>query len=439
MTNLQFLAHVELPACEEEFSLQALRSYQLAQVNHTISYAAANARFYRERLGRNGKPVLSSLEQLQELPMTTAEELSQHPLEDFLCVRSDEVSRIVTLRTSGSETCPKRIAFTQKDLLATIHFFDFALQDLTGAETTILLCMPGTQENGLCDLLTKGADRFDARAVHYGRIADFADAADAVDRIRPHCIIGIPQQLFGLAKYLEWKKRKLLAPLNAVLLSSDSLAGVVRNKVEKVFGCPVFNHYGTTEMGYAAALECERHDGMHLREAELYFEVVDPDTGRWVPEGTYGELVFTTLRRNGMPLIRYRTGDRARFLPGDCPCGTILPRLEAPERIYGHCLQLAGRKFTLRQLDEQLLQVDGLVDYALAVERRADGEVLVTLRLWYLDEGFFCEEAVRRRLADVGIGWGREQIRLIDQTGSGEDYPGCRGKRLFYVEAAGGN
>ncbi len=99
----------------------------------------------------------------------------------------------------------------------------------------------------------------------------------------------------------------------------------------------MFNHYGMTEMGLGGGVDCRALTGYHLREADLYFEIVDPVDGRPLPDGEPGEVVFTTLTRRGMPLIRYRTGDLARFLPGSCPCGTVLRRLD---HVQG---RLAGR------------------------------------------------------------------------------------------------
>jgi phenylacetate-coenzyme A ligase PaaK-like adenylate-forming protein len=97
--------------------------------------------------------------------------------------------------------------------------------------------------------------------------------------------------------------------------------------IERAWGCEVFEHYGMTEMGLGGAMACEAHDGYHPREADLLFEIVDPRTGAPLPDGEYGEIVFTTLTRTAMPLVRYRTGDMSRFIPGPCPCGSVLKRL----------------------------------------------------------------------------------------------------------------
>ena len=101
-----------------------------------------------------------------------------------------------------------------------------------------------------------------------------------------------------------------------MLLSTDQAPAPLVAAIEQAWGCRVFDHYGTTETGLGGGVECEAHDGLHLREADLLFEVVEPATGRSLPDGEEGEIVFTTLTREAMPLIRYRTGDLGRLLPG---------------------------------------------------------------------------------------------------------------------------
>ena len=94
-----------------------------------------------------------------------------------------------------------------------------------------------------------------------------------------------------------------------------------------------------TEMGYGGGVECDAHDEYHLREADLFVEIVDPESGSPMPDGVSGEVVFTTLIRRAMPLIRYWTGDTARYLTRPRPCGTTLRRLS---RIQGRLANTAS-------------------------------------------------------------------------------------------------
>jgi phenylacetate-coenzyme A ligase PaaK-like adenylate-forming protein len=127
----------------------------------------------------------------------------------------------------------------------------------------------------------------------------------------------------------------------------------MRKALEESWGCRVFEHYGSTELGLGGAVQCEAFGGLHVREADLLFEVVDPSTGRPVLDGVEGELVATTLTREGMPLIRYRTGDLVRMSVDPCPCGSVLRCLE---RVTGRredpAILAAGHRLTIADLDE---------------------------------------------------------------------------------------
>ena len=103
-----------------------------------------------------------------------------------------------------------------------------------------------------------------------------------------------------------------------MLLSSDHVAESLARSLAVAWGAEVFRHWGMTETGYGGAVDCDFHCGCHLREDELLVEVVDPEIGAPAPAGAVGEIVVSTLRRRGAPLLRYRTGDLARLI--DEPC-----------------------------------------------------------------------------------------------------------------------
>ena len=189
-------------------------------------------------------------------------------------------------------------------------------------------------------------------------------------------VVGIPVQVLRLAR------RDAAAGAQprsrACLLSTDQAPRSLVAAVEAAWGCRVFDHYGTTEMGLGGGVECEALDGYHLREADLLFEVVDPETGAPVPDGEYGEVVFTTLTREAMPLIRYRTGDRGRFLVGPCPCGTPLRRLE---RVRARLLRprapaAAAARVDQAAVDEALFALPPVLDVRAALRREGGLDVL---------------------------------------------------------------
>ena len=133
-----------------------------------------------------------------------------------------------------------------------------------------------------------------------------------------------------------------------------------------------------TETGYGGAVDCALHCGCHLREDELLVEIVDPASGAAAPTGALGEIVVSTLRRRGAPLLRYRTGDLARLIAAPCPCGSALKRLDGFAGRLGAGAPLAsGGELTMPRLDEALFAIDAVSDFAAVVER---GEP-TTLRL----------------------------------------------------------
>jgi phenylacetate-coenzyme A ligase PaaK-like adenylate-forming protein len=137
----------------------------------------------------------------------------------------------------------------------------------------------------------------------------------------------------------------------------------LRQSLAALWGCEVFEHYGMTEMGLGGGVDCAAHAGYHLRESDLLIEVVDPESGDPVAPGEMGEVVFTTLKRRGMPLIRYRTGDLSRLLPGACACGSPLARLSSIKRRQGGISLGAAGELNMSELDEALFALDAVADF----------------------------------------------------------------------------
>ena len=129
-------------------------------------------------------------------------------------------------------------------------------------------------------------------------------------------------------------------------------------------------------MGLGGGVECAAQVGYHMREADLYVEIIDPKTGRVLPDGVYGEVVFTTLTRRGMPLIRYRTGDISRLIPDTCPCGTHLKTLEKITHRLAGQVQINGETFTMADLDKILFLLDGVLDFRATVYRENENDML---------------------------------------------------------------
>jgi len=188
-------------------------------------------------------------------------------------------------------------------------------------------------------------------------------------------VVGIPVQVLALARRSLSRGRTLR--LASVLLSTDHVPRAIVSTLERDWDCRVFNHYGATEMGLGGGVECAAHAGLHLREADLLFEVVDPLSGVPLPPGQEGEVVFSTLTREAMPLIRYRTGDLSSFVPGPCPCGSRLRLLSTVRSRRGDVAVLVGgERLRLADLDEALFGVDDVLDFRARLGADGEGEWL---------------------------------------------------------------
>jgi phenylacetate-CoA ligase len=358
---------------------EALDRYQVENLNATIAFAYANSPFYRQRLGNRPPTPLTSVAEMAHLPFTTSEDLRLDP-DRFLSVSRDAIERIVTLETSGTTAQPKRVFFTAEDLELTIDFFQRGMSTLVTPGQRVLILMPGPRPGSVGDLLEKALARMDVTGVVHGLPVDPAAAVEAIVEKRIDCLVGLPAQIHRLAGCGAGAK---IPPgrIASVLLTADYVPASIVASLEKRWQCNVYQHYGMTEGGYGGGVECNVHQGYHLREADLFYEIVDPQDGRPLPGGQVGEVVFTTLTRRGMPLIRYRTGDLAAFMPSACPCGSALRRMQPVRgRIGGTLVVDPQTHITLAELDEAVFALEGVLDYQ-AIVRQDGGRTRLGLRI----------------------------------------------------------
>lgn len=287
---------------------------------------------------------------------TTAEDIILRGAE--LCRLSQkDIRRIITLKTSGSTGANKRLYFSDKDLGHTVDFFAEGMRFMCGSGDAVLICMGSTAPDGIATLLSEGLERIGARPYIYGGIADYTEAAALCRELRPHTIVGLPSQLRRLT--LEAPD---IQPDN-VLLSADYVALSVIETLTRIWHTKVFTHYGLTESGLGFAVQCPFLEGQHIRHDELSVEIIDPDTGEVLPLGQWGEIVFTTLRREAMPLYRYRTGDISRLIGGKCSCGHDKLRLD---RVLGRISELK-KPIPIYALDELLFACDDILDFTASL------------------------------------------------------------------------
>jgi phenylacetate-CoA ligase len=187
-----------------------------------------------------------------------------------------------------------------------------------------------------------------------------------------------------------------------IFITSEYLSPSMRRNLGDFWKAEVYHHYGMTEAGLAAAIECQAHDGFHFNEADFLFEVVDPSTGEVLKESEEGELVFTTLSREGMPLIRYRTGDISRLIHDPCECGACtLGRIGMITKRVGLIATIGqGQQIYPALFDDVLYAFPNIIDYRILLARERDKDCL-TCKVELIEKEAGLEERLTESLLNI--------------------------------------
>jgi phenylacetate-coenzyme A ligase PaaK-like adenylate-forming protein len=383
---------------------QALEKRQMSRLRETVNWARSRSPFYRAHLSSVDLTGLRSLQNLDNLPFLDPADLRRAPL-DLLSVSSTEVSRIVTLETSGSTGQPKRIFFTNADLAATSDFFYHGMLSLISENDGVLVLLPHELPDGVGDLLLRALAGHGVRCAGLWPLPSPEELAVVVMENAMTSIVGLPLHLLELAEALP-----INSGVGSMLLCSDYAPPALRQRIETACGCKTFLHYGMTETGLGGGVECDVHQGCHLRESELLVEIVDPAGTTRLPDGRLGEIVVTTLQRRGMPLIRYRTGDLARIDRGRCECGGVTARLcDIRGRLAG-CELADGGVLQNQDLDDSLFAICGIVDFRASLHSGTPERMTIEYRK---GAGYSVDEnEIRAGLLDVSA------LRKATESGS---------------------
>jgi phenylacetate-CoA ligase len=319
-------AKIGLPEAQE-LTVRALEEYQLEKLRGTLAVVKSNSPFYRRHLSAYSPDALQSLGDLAQWPLTTSDNLRRDPLA-FLCVSQSTVERVVTLTTRSPAEAPKRLFFSAADLELAVDFFHQGFSTGVAPQQRMLVLMSCQTPNSVGDLLSRGLARIPSHPVRHGPLQSPQAVVASVLEHGIDCLVGIPSEMAMLAQYPGTAEIPA-GQIRSIWLGTQNTQRSLAGDIERSWGCPVYQHYGAAEMCPGGGVQCAVRDGFHLREADLYIEIVDPRTAEPVTEGVFGEVVMTTLTREAMPLIRYRTGHGAAIMTAPCPCGSKLRRMTA--------------------------------------------------------------------------------------------------------------
>ncbi|MBD3293185.1 MAG: AMP-binding protein [Armatimonadia bacterium] len=348
---------------------------QLERLQVTLNRAMRNIAFYRERFA----PLefvpdgVRSLEDLARLPLTSRMDLAEGYPYGFFAVPLREVVRIDTV--PGLTQGPTVSAYTRNDLE---HWAQLAARMMTMAGVTADSVVQIPFETGMFDGgfgFLRGAQLIGASVISVPGGA-YRKQVQVMHDYRTTALAALPSDALHLADELE---RAELGPrglwLQVALLGGEPWPDSVREEIEQRLGVRTVANYGQRMAAWPGlASECEARAGMHVNEDHFLAEIVDPDTLEPVPPGAEGELVITTLEKEALPVIRYRTGDICTMMTEPCECGRTFARITRPGARTDDTIVVRGIAIQPQAVGETVESVLGVsTDYQVAVgERRFD-------------------------------------------------------------------
>lgn len=363
----------------ETLSREEIETLQLERLQATVKHCM-NSPFYKKRFEENNlKPEdIKSLDDLKKIPFTTKQDLRDtYPFG----IASVPLEKCVRLHSSSGTTGnPTVILHTQKDLdqwanavarclwmvglrpndvfqnSSGYGMFTGGLGFQYGAERLGMLTVPAAAGNTLRQL--KFIKDFGTTALH--AIPSYASRIHEV------------MEEIGLDPERDTKLRTLI-------IGAEPHSEEQRKRIEKMLHVKAYNSFGMSEMcGPGVAFECKEQNGLHIWEDYYIVEIVDPVTLEPVPDGEVGELVLTTINREAMPLLRYRTRDLTRILPGECPCGRHHKRLDRMKGRSDDMIVLRGVNIFPIQIEKILMQFKELSsDFLITLETKDNNDQMI--------------------------------------------------------------
>ena len=374
--------------CMDRGELKKLQSERLVKM---VSYVYHNVPYYREKMQKAGVEPgdIRGLEDIEKLPFTTYEDLNKAYPFGLAAVPKSELVRVHA--SSGTTGKPKIAVYTRRDI------------DTWSECAARCLTMAGVTRDDVIQvgygygLFTGGL------GAHYG--AEYVGALvlpmstgntkkliDMMIDCGATAIACTPSYLLHVAEDLQKAGLVDKIKLKTAICGAEPWTNEMRASIEKQLGIKAYDIYGLTEiLGPGVAADCEAHAGLHIWEDHFLPEILDPATLKAVPEGECGELVITTLTKEGMPMIRYRTKDLTSLETSKCSCGRTMARIQRFKGRTDDMLIIRGVNVFPSQVEAALLTIDGTTPHYMIIVDRVDNADTFEVQV-EVDERFFSDE-----------------------------------------------
>ena len=346
--------------------IKKLQEFKLVSL---LNYVYRNSPFYKKLFDENHVDIseIDSLEDMKKIKFTTKEDLRKNNW-DFLCVPKKEIVEFVS--SSGTTGTPTFIAMTAND------FERLVQNEIRGYRTA------GFTKEDVCQLLITLDNMFIAGNAFYSAVRRIGCGIYRagpgnkerqlmlMQQLNPSAVIGIPSftltlGLFAKSKGIDFKQTNLKKGMfvGESTINENLELNELGRRIKETLGIEPFSTYGNTEMA-CSLTECTIHKGLHNRPDLLIIEVVD-DEGNSLPIGQVGELVVTTLGTEGMPLIRYKTGDLTYLIDEKCECGRNTKRMGPVLSRKNHLLKVKGTNLYPGHIENALFEITEVQNYII--------------------------------------------------------------------------
>ncbi len=384
----------------ENWSRDQIENEQVVRLKKSITQAM-KAPFYAKLYKDAGlsADTIKSPQDIQKFPYISKEDLRDNYPNKLACVPVSEFVRMHC--SSGTTGSPVAICYTKKDIenWASLMARGMYMTGIRKEDTFQNMSGYGLFTGGLG--IHYGAEHLGCMTIPAGagntkrQIKLIKDFNVSVVHVLPSYAMHVAQQV-----QLEGTDPKTL-PLRIALVGAEPYTDETRKRIEDILDIKVYNSFGMSEMnGPGVGMECQEQYGMHIWEDSYIIEIIDPETGLLLPEGEVGELVMTTLGREGMPVLRYRTHDLTRIIPGDCACGRKHKRIDRITGRSDDMFIMKGVNIYPMQIEQVLMAFPEVgQNYLIQLEKEGLKETL-RVKVEVREENFVEDMRVLRALQD---------------------------------------
>ena len=378
---------------------------QLAMVNDQVKRLEKSDNFYGKKLREAGIKEVKTIEEFKALPFSQKQDLRDaYPL-GLMAVPEDKIVRIHS--SSGTTGTPVIIPYTAKDVYDWAVMFKrcYEMAGVTDKDRVQITPGYGLWTAGIG--FQAGCERLGAMAVPMGP-GNTKKQLQFMQDMKTTVLCSTSSYALLLAEEIEKEDLGDKIYLKKGIIGSERWGEKMRNRIKGELGIEIYDIYGLTEIyGPGIGISCKYECGMHYWDDYIYLEIINPETGENVPDGTWGEIVITTLVKEGAPLIRFRTHDISRIIPGDCACGSKYPRIDTIMGRSDDMMKIKGVNVFPKQIEETLATFDDLSsEYQIRISH-LDGKdtmrIYVEATTGLVDFAELAEEVAEKVKARIGF------------------------------------